>query len=205
MTSDQPTVGPDVRAAALRGRSRGQARASHDVGASGLALAALRISLWFGLMVGLAELGLTLVQKPLTDPSPGLFRMNRHILWTIPAVNLAVFGLCGIVAALALRAAPRLGVRRAAIASLVFLAVLTLLLSCRWLHVLACLAIAFLTALRLTRRIENHLPAFQRLVGRSLPAIGLLSVGLIGFSPGEHLLRGQRIAAVSHGARHQRS
>jgi hypothetical protein len=54
-------------------------------------LCALGIALWLGLIVGLAELVLTRVQKPLTDPSPGLFRMNRHILWTIPTVNLVVF------------------------------------------------------------------------------------------------------------------
>ncbi len=54
-------------------------------------LCALGIALWLGLIVGLAALVLTRVQKPLTDPSPGLFRMNRHILWTIPTVNLVVF------------------------------------------------------------------------------------------------------------------
>ena len=48
-----------------------------------------------------------------------------------------------------------------------FLATLTLLLSCRWLHVLACLVLAFLFAFRLTRRIESGLPAFRRLVRRS--------------------------------------
>ncbi|MGA8348421.1 MAG: hypothetical protein WB773_11415, partial [Isosphaeraceae bacterium] len=42
----------------------------------------LGIALWFWLIIGLAELVLTRVQKPLTDPSPGLFRMNRHIMWT---------------------------------------------------------------------------------------------------------------------------
>ena len=125
----------------------------------------LEIALWFGLIIGLAELVLTRVQKPLTDPSPGLFRMNRHIMWTIPTVNLVVFGFCGLVAALMLRARPRLGVR-VAVGPLVFLAMLTLLLSCRWLHVLACLVLAFLFAFRLTRRIEASLPAFRRLVRR---------------------------------------
>ena len=72
---------------------------------------ALGIALWFGLIIGLSELVLTRVQKPLTDPSPGLFRMNRHIMWTIPTVDLVVFGFCGLVAALVLRARPRLGVR----------------------------------------------------------------------------------------------
>ena len=132
---------------------------------------ALGIALWFGLIIGLAELVLTRVQKPLTDPSPGLFRMNRHIMWTIPTVNLVVFGFCGLVAALVLRARPRLGVR-VAVSPLVFLATLTLLLSCRWLHVLACLVLAFLFAFRLTRRIESSLPAFRRLVRRHAARAG---------------------------------
>ena len=123
----------------------------------------LGIAVWFGLIIGLAELVLTRVQKPLTDPSPGLFRMNRHIMWTIPTVNLVVFGLCGLVAALVLRARPRLGVR-AVVGPLVFLATLTLLLSCRWLHVLACLA----------RGVPVRLPADVANRGQSprLPAAG---------------------------------
>jgi len=146
---------------------------------------ALGIALWLGLVIGLAELVLTRVQKPLTDPSPGLFRLNRHIMWTIPTVNLVVFGLCGLGAALALRARPRLGVR-AAVAPLVFLATLTLLLTCRWLHVLACLAIASLFAFRLTLRIEAGFPAFRRLVRRTLPATAGLVAAVVGLS-----LRGQ--------------
>ena len=71
----------------------------------------LRLSLWLGLIVGLAELGLTLTQKPITDPSPGLFRMNRHIVWTIPTVDLAVFALCGLAASLLIRLVPRHVVR----------------------------------------------------------------------------------------------
>ena len=61
---------------------------------------------------------------------------------------------------------------------------LTLLLSCRWLHVLACLVLAFLFAIRLTRRIEASLPAFRRLVRRTLPAMAGLVAALIGFSLG---------------------
>ncbi len=146
-------------------------------------LSALGIALWFGLIIGLAELVLTRVQKPLTDPSPGLFRMNRHIMWTILTVNLVVFGFCGLVAALVLRARPRLGVR-VAVGPLVFLVTLTLLLSCRWLHVLACLVLAFLFAFRLTLRIESGLPAFRRLVRRTLPATAGLVAVVTGLSLG---------------------
>ena len=146
---------------------------------------ALGIALWFGLIIGLSELVLTRVQKPLTDPSPGLFRMNRHIMWTIPTVNLVVFGFCGLVAALMLRSRPRLGVR-VAVGPLVFLATLTLFLSCRWLHVLACLVLAFLFAFRLTGRIKSGLPAFRRLVRRTLPAMAGLVAAVIGLSVGGH-------------------
>src|SRR5262245_5078380 len=74
---------------------------------------ALTMSLWFGLCAGLMELGLTLVQKPLHDPSPGFFRMNRQIVWTIPTFNLALFGLVGLVLVLvlAVRVRPQRSVR----------------------------------------------------------------------------------------------
>ena len=103
MTSDEPTSPIEPHALARRDRSQQQFRTPRDPGTPGQGLATLRISLWFGLMVGLAELGLTLAQKPLTDPSPGFFRMNRHIVWTIPTVNLTLFCLCGLALALILR------------------------------------------------------------------------------------------------------
>ena len=55
------------------------------------------LAVWYGLATGLLELGLLLALKPLHDPSPGFFRMNRHALWMIPAVNLAVFGTAGLL------------------------------------------------------------------------------------------------------------
>ncbi len=171
----------DVLSGQGQAGSKPEPRSRQDQETSVSPRSALGIALWLGLVIGLAELVLTRVQKPLTDPSPGLFRMNRHILWTIPTVNLVVFGLCGLGAALALRARPRLGVR-GALGPLVFLATLTLLLSCRWLHVLACLVIAFLLACRLTLRIEARFPAFRRLVRWTLPALGGLAAVVIGLS-----------------------
>ncbi len=171
----------DVLSGQRQAGSKPAVRLRWDLETSFGPLSALGIAIWFGLITGLAELVLTRVQKPLTDPSPGLFRMNRHILWTIPTVNIVVFGLCGLGAALALRARPRLGVR-GAVGPLVFLAMLTLLLSCRWLHVLACLVIAFLLALRLTLRIEAGFPAFRRLVLWTLPALAGLAAVEIGWA-----------------------
>ncbi len=124
---------------------------------------------------------MTRLQKPLTDPSPGLFRMNRHIMWTIPTVNIVLFGFCGLLVALALRARLRLGVR-GAVGPLVFLAALTLLLSCRWLHVVACVVLALLFTFRLTRRIEVNFPEFRRLVRCTKPTMAGLVAAVIGFS-----------------------
>src|SRR4051794_20057275 len=86
-----PACGPATQAAE---RSPGQLE---------LALAAL----WFGLATGLLELGLTLALEPVYDEAPGLFRGNRHILWIIPMVDLAVFAACGGLLALLARLRPR--------------------------------------------------------------------------------------------------
>ncbi|MGO9462686.1 MAG: sulfatase-like hydrolase/transferase [Isosphaeraceae bacterium] len=157
---------------------------------------ALAISVWFGLTAGLLELGLTFAQKPFIDPSPGFFRMNRHIVWSVPAVNLALFGFCGLLVALAVRVRPRLGAV-GVVAPPVFLAVLTLLLSFRWLHVLACLILACVAGFRLTGRIAANLALFRRLVHFSLPALAVVAAGLVIVPLGTHLLRDRRELALS--------
>jgi arylsulfatase A-like enzyme len=144
-------------------------------------LSALRIALWLGLVIGLAELVLTRIQKPLTDPSPGLFRMNRHIIWTIQTVDFFVFGLVGLMVALVLRLYPRIGVR-VALGPLVFLATLTVLLSCHWLHLLACLAIASFFTIRITKGIDSRVAAFDCLIGSTLPAMAGVAAAVIGLS-----------------------
>jgi arylsulfatase A-like enzyme len=199
MTRDQQTVQARVRAIARLDRIRRQDSASHEPGTRGQAAAVLQLSLWLGLIVGLGELGLTLAQKPLTDPAPGLFRMNRHILWTIPVVDFAVFGLIGLVTAQALRAVPGIGLRRTA-TPLLFLAVLVPLLTCRWLHVLACTSIALVFAVRLTRRLGEKLPAVQPLARRSVPALVLVVACLVGFSLADHLRREHTASASVPGA-----
>jgi arylsulfatase A-like enzyme len=159
------------------------------------ALWALAICTWFGLFAGVLELGFTLAQKPLIDPSPGFFRMNRHIVWSIPAVNLALFAFCGVLVAIASRVRPRLGVR-GLVATPVLLAVLTLLLSLRWLHILACLILACAIAFRLSRRIARNLAVFRRIVLWSAPPLALAVTGLLGFSLGGHLVRVRREIAA---------
>lgn len=150
--------------------------------------AALALAIWFGLVIGLAELGLTLAVKPLRDPSPGFFRMNRHIVWTIPTVALVLFGLCGLVGAGIARVRPRWGVRF--IAGLYSgLAVLVLLLSIQRLYAWACLILACGLACRLAKRIDTHLAGVCRIVRVSLPALALVVFGLVAVSLGGHVLR----------------
>ncbi|HKI19159.1 MAG TPA: sulfatase [Isosphaeraceae bacterium] len=159
------------------------------------ALGALAISLWFGLSAGLLELGLQFAQKPFIDPSPGFFRMNRHIVWSVPTVNLALFGCCGLLVALAVRVSPRLRAQ-SVVAPPVLLAVLTLLLSCRWLHLVACLVLASVVAFRLTRRIAANLAVFRRLVQVSMPALAVVVAGFIFFPLGAHVLWSRSPTAI---------
>src|SRR5690349_8867974 len=63
---------------------------------------------WFGSVVGLLELGLLIALKPLHDPTPGFFRMNRHAVWMIPVGDLLLFSGCGVLLSLAARYRPRL-------------------------------------------------------------------------------------------------
>lgn len=150
--------------------------------------AAFATAIWFGLVVGLIELGLTLALKPLRDPSPGFFRMNRHIVWTIPTVSLAVFGLCGLAGALIVRFRPRSGVRL--VGGLYGgLAVLVLLLSVQRLYVWACLILACGLACRLAARFEAALPRLRRVVRLSLPVLAVVTLGLVATSLGGHVLR----------------
>src|SRR5690349_5160718 len=95
-------------------------------------------SAWCGLFAGLAELGLTIAQKHLRDPSPGFFRMNRHIVWTVPTFNLALFAVVGLLLAAFVRVRPGRSVRLAA-GLLGAFTILTLLLSIGKLHPWACL------------------------------------------------------------------
>ena len=194
MASDEPTVRPAHPPASRRSRPRNKPHVQADRDALSRPRYTLVTSLWFGLIVGLAELALTLVQKPLTDPSPGLFRMNRHIVWTIPTVNLVVFMICGLAVSIVVRIAPRLGAR-VVVVPLALLGTLTLLLSLRWLHVVACLVLAPPSAWRSARFIEAHFPGFRRLVRLTLPVTASLAAGVIGVSLGGHLLREHRTAA----------
>ncbi len=96
------------------GRGRSRPGGLDDANSSRLAAAMdiLGGAAWFGLIVGWAELGLVLAQKALRDPGPLFFRMNRHVLWMVPAADLAIFVAFGLAAAVLALLRPRPAVRR---------------------------------------------------------------------------------------------
>jgi arylsulfatase A-like enzyme len=157
--------------------------------------AALGIALWFGLLVGPLELGLSLASKALHDPSPLFFRMNRHVLWATPVADLGLFGLCGLVVALAV-GNPRRRTVRWAVGVLAALALLALLLTFPVLHVLGSIGLSGGLACRLSRTIEDRLGAFRRLVRRSTPPLAAIAIGLIGVALGRHVLDEYRAQAA---------
>jgi arylsulfatase A-like enzyme len=152
---------------------------------------AVGIAVWFGLVVGPAELGLTLTLKLLRDPAPVLFRLNRHILWTIPLVNLALFSLCGLLLALLARTRPHRAAR-CSVSLLSGLGMLTLLLAYQPLHFWACVFLAVGLTSSLTPVIETNRAAGKRLVGRTIAILAIGVIGLVGFTLGRHLLREHR-------------
>ena len=170
----------------------GDARPTAELSRSVSSLAVVdvfTISVWFGLTTGLLELGLTFLQKPLYDPSPGLFRMNRQILWTIPAFNLALFGLVGFSLALAARLRPLHSLRLCA-GTLGLLSILTLMVSCR-LHPIASVVLASGLGYRVMIRIERHLAHFRRLVRWTLFPMATGMIGLLACSLGVERFREQ--------------
>ena len=117
--------------------------------------------------------------------------MNRHVLWTIPLSNLVLFTTVGLALAVIVRLTPGRR-RRLATGALTMLWILTLLLSFRRIHPLACVVLASGLSWRLAVRIETKITAFRQIVRFSLPALVVIMVGLIGTSLGRERLREYR-------------
>ena len=148
---------------------------------------AVMVSMWFGLITGLTELALAIGLKPLFDSSPGLFRMNRHIFWTMPVVDLALFLILGVAAATTLCLKPRAAARWL-LFPLCMLAALTFCLSFRKIHDLACLALACGLGYRIATWLEARAETLLRVVRRSLLPLAAVASGIIGVSLGGFVL-----------------
>ena len=141
---------------------------------------------WFGMVTGLLELGMTLALKSYHDDAPGFFRGNRHVLWIIPVVDLAIFLAVGLLLGLVARLRPGKSAPLAAI--LPFLAALTVLLTVRGLHAIACAILAGGITYRSSPGIWAHARRFRRLVRLSLPGLALAVAALAGASLGREWL-----------------
>ena len=148
---------------------------------------------WFGLVAGLVELAVLLGRIELAQA--GLYRRNRHLIWMIPVANLAIFGLCSLAVGLPARAGgSRLGRKFLALV-LCVLAFLAPLLALPGLRAASCLILALGLACWVVPLIEAHAEGFGRLVRRTLPALGLLVLGLAAAAFGRDQLAEWRAAA----------
>jgi arylsulfatase A-like enzyme len=141
------------------------------------ALGALRMVASMGLATGLAEVVLLGARNAIDRRvTPDLLRMNDHHLWMIPVANLALFGIVGLLIAPWTRSDPKRAGRAAQSAAL-FLAAMVPLLLCRFLHPLACVALACGVAARGVPWVEARWRRSQGLVARGFwPLCGVLGL-----------------------------
>ena len=139
---------------------------------------------WLGLMIGLAEVLMLVIEKQLNHVALiGALRLNRHYPWMIPASHLAIFAACGLGLEVFRRAAPDLA-RRIAPRVLASLALLSILLATRTLDTIACVLLACGLATQLIPRLRRFAPMFGRVVRTSLP---FLIAGLTLLAIGRHV------------------
>jgi arylsulfatase A-like enzyme len=143
----------------------------------------LLASAWFGLATGPVEVGLILALKPLHDPTPGFFHMNRHVVWMIPVFHLAFFLLLGLAVMIRMRLARNFSPRRAAF-FFALLSVWSLLLTVRQLHTAAGAFLAACLAARIAPVVERLHFRSRRFAGLTLPLLAGLFLALTGFSLG---------------------
>lgn len=150
-------------------------------------LGVLGTATWFGLATGLLELAILMATKPLRDPSPGLFRMNPHVLWMIPTFDLALFATIGSALALVAIFRPKLAQTLNQRVCL-FVLFLVLLLSVRRLHILACVALSLALAYRGSIRLARVPSGFRRFMRLSSPVLGTAVILLVALSIGRKTL-----------------
>jgi arylsulfatase A-like enzyme len=138
------------------------------------------MTLWIGLMTGLLDLLLVMFRQRFVNPGVlGVLQLNRHAAWMIPVADLTIltgYGLIlGVLALVRMR-----GVRLLLTYGLCFLSALALALTFRGLTTIAYVLIAAGVAWQLGSLIRARPREFRRLVGLTLPALGLVLAALFG-------------------------
>ena len=158
----------------------------------------LLVAAWSGLLGGLVELGLLLATKPIRDPSPGLFRMNRHVVWMIPTVHLGLFAGVGVAMAVVALRWRRAGWRGIVFASMFAIAV-TAALTFRGLSPWACVLLALGLGWRLARHVGRREASFRRLVRWTTPILAAVAAIVAGGSFSHEVVAGRWSGSVPSG------
>lgn len=130
------------------------------------------MAVWLGAVAGLVELGLVLAHRFLIGTVTfEMFRRNHHYVWMIPAANLALFAIVGLLGALVVRISPRrLG--RLVPYGLFFLACLAPLRLAPQLHFYAAVLLAGGAARQAGRVLLGRPERGRRLLRRSAGPLG---------------------------------
>ncbi|MDX2037813.1 MAG: sulfatase [Isosphaeraceae bacterium] len=153
--------------------------------------------LWFGMVAGLVELLLTIVLKHVADAAPIFFRLERHVVWKIPLVDLVVFATLALILALAAR---RISGR---VPTFVFtsLAVFLWLSSRPRLFLLANVLLACGVGYRFSGRVERGGAWFDRIRRLSFAPLALLWAATFGWGFGTHVVAPRVLEARAESGR----
>ena len=151
---------------------------------------------WFGLLTGLAELGLLMGQHTLNESTMlGSLQMNRHYHWMVPLSQLFL-ALIITLPMVVLAAWLPTRARRAAIFVNLALGTFSLLKMITGFYTGAAVVLALGAAWQLTRWLDPRSAGLSRLVKSSLPLlVGV--VGLLGASSYDRFVLAERRAIAS--------
>lgn len=154
------------------------------------------LSIWFGVVAGLLELGLVYTRNQISGwSSLGALQISRHFPWMIPLANLVLFLIWGLVVAL-LGRVWNVVRGRPSVFLLSFPACLAPLLMLPGLYRTAYLALAAALATWVVRLAWRFPGAFRRLVHVSLPPLFFASVLFAGWK-GTTVALGERWAIAA--------
>ena len=140
------------------------------------------LSIWFGLVTGLLELGLVHVRNHLLGWSTlSALQISRHFPWMIPVANLGLFLGWGLVVVLLGRVWGRIG-GRPSLYLLSFPACLAPLLVFPGLYKIAYIAMAAALTTRVARLIWSFPVHSRRLVTTSLPVLFVACCLVVGWN-----------------------
>lgn len=148
-------------------------------------LASFATVIWFGLLAGLVDLALIITRVQIAQH--GLFRKSPHLLWMVPVASVAMFGVAGIVLMLIARLIPKAR-GMPFLCALCVLGVFAVALAIPGLKATACLMLALGLGAWIAPWLARHRMAFEGFVWKTLPLLGLVVIGLGGWTFGREWL-----------------